>query len=214
MSKISVSARMKAYADGQKLLPRTPVVVEAFPDRQASEVQSAFSDSTLMPAILCKVCASLPDAVFGYTDYMSFSILLADFPGWDDFSFRDPQHLSSLVASRASVALPAVHAVFTARSFNLPKDEVINYFIWRQMNLAGNLIRLQGGSLAPESIAAFVESGPSSLNRGQSPGAWWRGRACSPVTQAMDRSVFWDIDTDTPSFSSSRDYITSCIYSR
>lgn len=203
---------MRAYqTSGQRLLPRTPVVVEVMPKAEFSD---PFKDGKLMPLVLCSVCGKFGDATFGYTDYAGCSVLLVDYPNWDGFSFRDPQELSSLAASAATDAANHDGVLFTARSFNLPKDEVINYFIWRQMSLASRLLRFNGSK--NDNVNAFLnflETGPISSGT-RWPGTWWRGRACNKAATSGDggRVLFWDLDLHTPVFSEDRGYITSKIY--
>lgn len=210
--KVSTS-RMATYRDsGQKLLPRTPVIIEIQP--KTSDV-SIFKDGHFMPGVLAPVCGALENVVFGYTDFSSLDLLLADYPSWENFSFRDPQILSSLAASSAATA--SEHPIlFAARSFNLPKDEVVNYFIWKQMCLAGRLLKMDGANPDAVLAAEFVRSGPSgALSRW--PGSWWRGRACTKVAAPLEPDApgpnwFWDIDTSTPDFSVDKDYINAFTY--
>jgi len=209
------SGRMTEYSDfGQKLLPRTPVIVEISP---ISGDLSVFKGGKFLPEVLCGVAECLPHVVFGYTDYSTCSLLLVDYPRWDWFEFQDSQALSSMAASYATMHACDKEIAFTAKSFNLPKDEVINYFIWKQATLAGNLLRMDSLKTTPDAINEFVESGPISTDR-LWPGTWWRGRACERV-QAPDCNLstresvfFWDIDENTPVFNKNRDYINTWVY--
>lgn len=211
------SGRMREYASsGPKLLPRTPVVVELVP---RIDDASVFRGGKFLPEVLCSTASYLGDrgVVFGYTDYASCSLLLVDYADWESFGFRDPQELSSLAASYASIASCDKGIPFSSRSFNLPKDEVINYFIWKQMSLAGRLLRSSGLDPVPEAVNDLVVHGPSIGDPG-GPGTWWLGRACNWVrAPQVDPETkkpiwFWDIDTETPVFSQSRDYINKFVY--
>ena len=208
------SNRMLEYRDaGQKLLPRTPVVVELSPITWDGSV---FRGGTFLPDLACRAASALEHAVFCYTDYSSCSILLVDYPSWDRFSFRDPQELSSMAASFASLRSGNHCVAFSAKSFNLPKDEVANYFIWKQVVLAATLLRMDGLKTDPESVAGFIESGPLADSPGMK-GTWWRGRACRmnppPGSGPPSKtSPFWSVDAQTPAFSSHREYINDLVY--
>jgi hypothetical protein len=208
---------MKFYSDsGQKLLPRTPVIVEVVPE---THDVSVFKGGKFLTEVLCGVLEGLEayGSIFGYTDFSVCSVLLLDYPDWDNFKFRDPQKLSSLAASWASLSAGDREVPFSAKSFNLPKDEVVNYFAWRQMSLAGDFLRMENLKTDPDNVLRFVEDGPESRDR-MWPGTWWRGRACTRVqAPAVDMSTrrpvfFWDIDTETPVFSAHREYINDLVY--
>lgn len=200
----------------QKLLPRTPVIIELTP---MTHDPSVFKGGKFLPDVMSYTLEYMEDfgAIFGYTDFSICSLLLVDYPGWDKFKFRDPQEISSIAASHASISSKKLEVPFSAKSFNLPKDEVINYFVWRQMTLAGKLLKLDDAKTDPDSVNNFLEFGPLSVKKGWE-GSWWRGRACNrfqapAVNISTGHAVwFWDIDLETPVFSSNREYITSMVY--
>ena len=207
---VSLSNRMRAYgSSGPVLLPRTPVVVEIVPVKS----QLARKPPGPLPDVLRQVCGLLDNAVFGYTDFSSATVVLADYPEWSKFAFRDPQTVSSVTASFASVASGG--AVFRARSFNVPKDEVSNYFVWKQMSLAIALMGEYKLEADQESVKEFILNGPRSPVL-RFTGTWWRGRACSRVASPCDRDSgqtwFWDVDDNVPVFSADRGYVTSHVY--
>jgi tRNA(His) 5'-end guanylyltransferase len=99
------------------------------------------------------------NAVFGYTQSDEISILLRD---WDKHEteqwFKGAlQKIVSVSASQASVIFNHFFeedvrkaqsfgdlAQFDARVFNIPKEEVANYFIWRQQDASRNSIQMLG----------------------------------------------------------------------
>jgi tRNA(His) guanylyltransferase len=89
-----------------------------------------------------------------YTQSDEISLLLTDWDKLETEAFFDYniQKLVSTVASKVSVeynhrcaqAGKNPLAVFDARAFNIPKEEVANYFIWRQQDWVRNSIQMLG----------------------------------------------------------------------
>lgn len=87
-----------------------------------------------------------------YVQSDEISLLLTDFDkftseAWFDYNV---QKLVSISASMASVVFSNQmnrNAFFDSRCFNLPKEEVINYFIWRQKDWIRNSVLMLGQSL-------------------------------------------------------------------
>lgn len=214
INKIALSNRMRSYMVGPVLLPRTPVIVDLVPFPAKRDFTQAFADGRQFPEILCKLCSVVSDVVFGYTNFLSMNLVIADYPEWTKFSFRDQQEISSLASSFATSVSGGRH--FVARSFNIPKDEVINWFIWRQMRLAAGLLEASGTRNAPSDVVEdFVETGPAGSG-GDMSGTWWRGRACNKAVGPFETdggpTWFWDIDTSTPAFTADREYVTDHVY--
>ena len=209
--RVPIAERMQRYAEsGPCLLPRTPAILEIVPC--TSGTASAFKGGELISEVLTEVCDRVDGTSFGYTDYSACYVLVVDYPEWDRFAFRDPQQISSFGASAATAATGKDRINFRARCFNIPKDEVVNYFAWKQMGLARSLIKMHGGRTEPDDIARFVAQGPKFC--GSWPGSWWRGRACT--RSVMDSKAgpvpFWEIDFDTPSFFINKNYVNSRVY--
>ncbi len=98
---------------------------------------------------------NIQNAVFAYSQSDEISILLNDWyrlttDQWFDGTI---QKIVSVAASMATVGFntnPVIKcmdlkpAVFDARVFNVPLDEVANYFVWRQQDATRNSIQMLG----------------------------------------------------------------------
>ena len=83
------------------------------------------------------------NAVFGYCQSDEISLLLLDDkktnsqPIWN----YELNKIVSISAATASVVLSKEinqYALFDSRAFNIPKDDIVNYFIWRQVDALRN----------------------------------------------------------------------------
>lgn len=89
-----------------------------------------------------------------YVQSDEISLLLTDYDNLDTGAFFDynVQKLVSTVAAKVSVEYNTIlldakePAVFDARAFNIPKEEVANYFIWRQQDWMRNSKQMLGQS--------------------------------------------------------------------
>lgn len=104
------------------------------------------------------VMTSMQNAVFAYTQSDEISILLRDWDRHETEQWFDGtiQKIASVSASAASVAFNFYFgdvrkplsisdlAQFDARVFNIPFEEVTNYFIWRQQDASRNSVQMLG----------------------------------------------------------------------
>lgn len=117
---------------------------------------------TVMMQTAASLCAQIQNAVFAYTQSDEISILLRDYDNFEsqqwfggkvqkmvsvsasmatayfneawDFYFRQPQ------SSVAQVKQFNDFALFDSRVFQIPKEDVANYFVWRQKDAVRNSI--------------------------------------------------------------------------
>lgn len=113
-------------------------------------------------------------------------------------------------------------ATFDARAFILPKEEVCNYFIWRQQDATRNSIlavaqsvlshkEMQGKKCTELQDIIFTQKG---INWNHFPTTEKRG-ACIVKTIVDKNGVErreWTTDNDIPIFSKDRDYIDNKVY--
>ena len=174
MKKDSLGDRMKSYENVTKfkLTKRTPVIIrldgKAFHTwtKRLKDVDDLttdpFSDvmNQCMTATTEKLIAGIQNAVFGYTQSDEISILLNDWKTLttDQWFGNSVQKMVSVAASMATVYFnqtyaqlvgpeqtqEAAWAMFDARVFTLPKEEVANYFVWRQQDATRNSINMLG----------------------------------------------------------------------
>lgn len=97
-----------------------------------------------------ETCEEIQGAKCGYTQSDELSILLTDFDSletdaWFDYNL---QKMVSVTASIMTMAFNNVYpssngkAYFDCRAFNVPKEEVANYFIWRQKDWLRNSLSM------------------------------------------------------------------------
>ena len=185
------------------------------------------------------LCENIQGCKIGYVESDEISLLLTDYDtlqtdAWFNYSV---QKICSVSASMAALffnkywqknvtELSAVYkskselgAYFDARAFNLPKEEVTNYFIWRQNDATRNSIQ----SLAQ---ANFSQKQIHSLNNSQlqdklheEKGINWNDcktveKRGSCVIHVFDKSINsskWIIDEEIPIFTQNRDYIENIL---
>ncbi len=166
MDKTSIGDRMKQYeaVPKTKLQRRTPVIIrldgKAFhtwtrwlKNYDPSLTKSPFSDVMFdtMSTTMVNLVACIQNAVFAYAQSDEISILLND---WKQLKTQqwfaaNVQKMVSISASMATAyfneslkSAPAPLALFDSRVFNIPKEEVANYFIWRQQDATRNSINM------------------------------------------------------------------------
>ena len=173
MDKTSLGNRMKGYeaTSKTKLLRHTPTIIrldgKAFhtwtkhlKDIDKSLKDDPFSDVMFhsMGLTTLWLMENIQNAVFAYTQSDEISILLNDWKRLTTDQWYDGgvQKIASVSASMATAFFnEAYHilpyasktsppAFFDARVFNLPKEEVVNYFVWRQQDATRNSINMLG----------------------------------------------------------------------
>jgi len=174
MDKTALGDRMKRYeaVSKTKLLRRSPVIIrldgKAFHTwtkqlRPVDESLDISPYSILMHSFMRNTAQYLMDniqnAVLAYSQSDEISILLNDWKklNTDAWFNADIQKMASVSASMATAAFNSQistfnrssagalgMALFDARAFNLPKEEVVNYFIWRQQDATRNSINMLG----------------------------------------------------------------------
>lgn len=171
MKKDSLGDRMKGYETVSRftLTKRTPVIIrldgKAFHTwtrqlknmvDQAMELEKdPFSHmmNDAMAGTTELLVANIQNAVFGYHQSDEISILLNDWKTFttDQWFSNSIQKMASVSASMATVYFneafadqPVSSAFFDARVFNIPKEEVVNYFVWRQQDASRNSVNMLG----------------------------------------------------------------------
>lgn len=164
MDKSSIGDRFKGYEkqSSRELLRRTPVIVrvdgKAFHTyTQGMEVFDQGMEAC-RSSVMSFLSRNIQNAVFAYCQSDEISILLKD---WTTLTtqpyFGNKQSkIESVIASmatavwnrHANIYLPEKQhnqfALFDARAFNVPMEEVCNYFVWRQQDATRNSIQMLG----------------------------------------------------------------------
>lgn len=156
---------------------------------------------------------------FAYTQSDEISLLLTDYEtvttdAWFDYRV---QKMCAIAACLATLGFNnawngrfAIAGMFDARFFNVPENDVVNYFIWRQRDAERNSIN----SLAQ---AHFSHKSLQGLNTSQvqerlmvEKGINWND---VPTCQKRGTSVYyenqqWVYDEDIPIFAQNREFIS------
>lgn len=117
------------------------------------------------------LCENIQGCQLAYTQSDEISLLLIDYQGFETSAWFDYeiQKMCSISASMATMAFNRIFseivsdlkvddtkpmdryfeavysgAVFDARVFNIPREEVTNYFYWRQLDASRNSIQMVG----------------------------------------------------------------------
>ena len=121
----------------------------------------------------------------------------------------------------------ATGAMFDARCFNIPREEVTNYFYWRQSDATRNSIEMVGHTYFSQSelhkktcnMIQDMLHEQKNINWNDYPVPYKRGVCCikSPTEITRNGQVIvrnkWNIDENIPIFSGNgRDYIEKLIY--
>jgi len=155
----SLGDRMKGYegAWGQVLPERTPVIVRV--DGKAFHTATRGLNKPVdirvanaMKATAVGLLNSMQNAVFAYQQSDEISILMTNYSGqftqsWYGNKIQKIVSVAAAIATRdfnTAVAedeqLRVREWLFDARTFSLPREEVRNYFVWRQVDAKRNSV--------------------------------------------------------------------------
>jgi tRNA(His) guanylyltransferase len=145
--------RMKRY-EGQslKVMPRTPCIIRV--DGRAFHSLLRGSKKPFDPHVIAAMnltATSLIEEIgnvkMAYIQSDEISLLLTDYATFNTQQWFDGviNKMVSISASVAAVSFSFVYgkrAAFDSRVFSLPKEEVCNYFIWRQKDWERNSVQM------------------------------------------------------------------------
>ncbi len=155
MKKDSIGKRMKENYEGRfsfKLIRRIPVIIRLDGKAFHSLLRNAKKPydqgfRSYMCSTAMHVCDNIQGAKCAYIQSDEISILITDFDklttdAWFDYNIQKLASVSSGIASSyLSLYLNKI-VIFDSRVFNLPKEEVSNYFIWRQQDWVRNSVQM------------------------------------------------------------------------
>lgn len=173
-SKDSLGDRMKSYEDSFRFsLPvRLPVIVRV--DGKAFHTYTKNCKRPVDPGLVAcmnttamELCKTMQGCQLAYVQSDEISLLLTNFQTVDTQSWfeNNLQKMVSVAASIAGVTFTMnsediwgyggdmddipIHkeAYFDARAFVLPKEEVCNYFLWRQLDATRNSVQMLARSM-------------------------------------------------------------------
>lgn len=234
--------RMKGYEDVYRLkLPkRMPVIIRI--DGKAFHSYTRGMNKPFdvdLTAALWGTCKFLTANVMGckvaYHQSDEISLLLTNYDKLTTESWFD-NNLQKMVSVAASLATAKFNeimnekypdkplALFDARAYVLPQDEVCNYFLWRQQDATKNSIsmvaqahfphkQLQGLNGSQMQDKLMLEK---NMNWNDLP-TWQKRGACIVKEYCMKneaRRSHWVVDTEIPIFSKDRHYLEQYVYLR
>lgn len=222
-----------------RLVPRTPMIVRADGKTFHSltrEMQRPFDPEFVehMLGVATALCREIDGAQMAYVQSDEISVLVRDdqtlqTQPWFD---KELDKVVSITAGTASGEMSLRlnrRAVFDARAFVLPPEEVANYFIWRQQDATRNSVSmaahaelarklgakeaqalLHGKTWGEQQELLFAQCGinwsqyPTHLKRGAcvAPGTEERAGRDGPVARRV-----WTTDREIPVFTQDRDYL-------
>ena len=187
------------------------------------------------------LCENIQGCVFGYTQSDEITLVLTDYAtlttdAWFDYNI---QKLCSIAASMATLYFNQsfkqetdfqiyrnLHenvydkvllkgAMFDARVFTIPKEEVCNCLIWRQQDAIRNSIEATGQAhfshkqLHNKTCVQIKEMLKSDCNFDWDELALYlqRGSACYKVQRENEVHAKWFIDRNIPLFTQDRDFV-------
>lgn len=254
MSNDSLGDRIKSYEDSYRLsLPiRMPVILridgKAFHTytRQCKKpVDQGLVDC--MNATAKELCEHIQGTKLAYVQSDEISLLLTNYDSlytqsWFDNNLQKMVSVSAGIASStftvnswriwmggvmAPVGLESIKpAVFDSRAFVLPKEEVVNYFLWRQQDATRNSVQMLARSLYSHKECENKNNSElqemifrKGVNWNDCPIPQKRGRCITKISTikpsynpkteqtVMSERSEWVVDNNIPIFSENRDYI-------
>lgn len=221
--KLQIGDRMKTYYEKPfnfQLPWRMPVIVRV--DGKTfhtftKHMERPFDDKFIsdMMGLSLYLCESIHTAQFAYCQSDEVSILLHPYKKLDTQPYfnNEVQKIVSVVAGMASSYFSQVYkreAVFDARVFVLPEDEVVNYFLWRQQDATRNSVSMLAQSLYHHTELHQKDSKVKQEMIFKKSGQNWndlpthkkRGFCVSKSEQGL-----WEVDFHPPLFNVDRSYI-------
>lgn len=237
----------KFYEDRYRfyLTRRTPVIIRldgnAFHTFTKGLEKPFDKDFILIMQKTCKyLCENIQGCVGGYVQSDEISLLLIDYKSLNSDAWFD-YNLQKIVSISAAMATMIFNkyvdflcncgsysiwnqekrdkAIFDARAFNIPEEEVCNYFIWRQKDATRNSInslaqahfshsQLQGKNLSEvQDMLINIGINWNNLPTEQKRGSFIR-KYEEFHTNVAER---WIIDKNMPILTERRDYIEELI---
>lgn len=235
---MDLERRMKQYeAVSSLVLPRRmPFIIRidgkafhTFTKGMAKPWDNGLISSLLTTAMM--LCRNIQVAKLAYWQSDEISILATDYDSLktDSWLGKKVQKIVSVSASIATACFNCVireeypdHplAFFDARVFVLPRDEVCNYFVWRQQDAVRNSIQ----SLAQAHFSHKELHGLScnllqdklmtekNINWNSLCSLYKRGACIVRTPRDDDSKLGWCLDYNIPIFTGERDYIEKHVF--
>ena len=151
----SLEERMKNYENKFRLTENLPVIVRI--DGRAFHTLTRKMDKPFDFAFISKMnevaialCKEVQNCRLAYVQSDEISLLLYQKENAHPWFGNEIQKITSITSAIASSVFTLLsreddirkHIAFDSRAFVLPPDEVVNYFIWRQLDWSRNSIQM------------------------------------------------------------------------
>lgn len=229
----SLGDRMKGYEEASRthLTKRMPTIIRV--DGKAFHTLTRGMnrpwDDGMLAAMLATtehLCRSIQGAKLGYVQSDEISILITDYDrlntsAWFDKGVQKMVSVSAAMATRVfnkemRKYYPEKEGEFDSRVFVIPKEEVCNYFLWRQQDASRNSVQMLGRShfshkaLNNKSCSAIQDM----LMTLKPPVNWndiptHKKRGAAVRRNKADGN--WVVDLDMPILSQDREYVNALL---
>lgn len=250
MSNDSLGDRMKSYEDAYrtKLPIRMPVILRidgkafhSYTKGLARPVDQNLVD--VMNETATYLCRNVQGCQIAYVQSDEISLLLTNYEELDTQSWfqNNLQKMVSISAGMASAVFTGLSgrifggnskiAIFDSRAFILPKEEVNNYFLWRQQDATRNSVQMLARSLYSHKQLDKKNNSQlqemcfqKGMNWNDCPTSQKRGRCIvkkyesfpaenkhTGTVEFVERGE-WKVDNEIPIFSQNVHYINDHVY--
>lgn len=186
----------------------------------------AWFDNTVQK--MCSVSASMTTLAFNKFFSENFNEWgRNNFPDWDEGGTNQPVDEQLLKLSH-TYGKREFTAMFDSRVFNIPKEDVVNCFVWRQQDATRNSIQSAGqANFSHKQLMnktcdmiqdmLFIEKGinwndyPTACKRGSCCRKRMMEISCQNDSEKVVMRKKWVVDTEIPIFSQDTDYINRII---
>lgn len=217
---MELEKRMKRYqqvSDG-RLIRRMPVIgridgraFHTFTAGMLRPFDNLFQQWMLRVAEI--LCSEIQGCKLAYVQSDEISLLLTDYDefeteAWFDYRTNKMCSIAGGLASAAITMYSGQMQVYDARFFNVPKEDVCNYFVWRQRDATKNSINMYAQSM-------FAHKDLQNMNGGQLQEKMFAEKQFNwndapPINKrgaAVIKRARWEVDYETPEFSKDNFYI-------
>lgn len=172
-----------------------------------------------MKNITRKLVDEVQNARFAYIQSDEISLLLIDYENfttqaWFNGNIQKIVSVSAGIASAAFSKLFDTLAVFDSRVFVLPREEVVNYFVWRQQDWMRNSVQMLARAYYSHKELYHLNQIDMKDKLQTEQGVMWEllPNYLKHGTCYYKDDISWYEDNDIPIFSKSRGYIEKYVY--
>jgi tRNA(His) guanylyltransferase len=250
MSKDNLGDRMKSfYEDAYRIhLPRRMPLIVRYDGKAFHSYTKGCKKPVDQKLVDCMnetaiyVCKNVQGCKVGYVQSDEVSLLITNYNDINTESYFDNnlQKIVSVISAMASSYFTSISdrifgkiklAQFDARAFVLPKEEVNNYFLFRQQDATRNSVQMLARSLYShkectdknnsELQEMIFQKGinwndcPTSQKRGRcliKTKAWKEGINPQNGNKFLAQRNEWVVDNEIPIFSQNKDYINQFVF--